>query len=84
MAQARDIMDSISAITMHVIRTTVTTTLGSTPLTLAFNRDMSLNFVLVANWRGIVHCREHHVNENLRRANSYVAGNMTMRLDSKF
>ena len=54
---------------MHVMRTTVATTLGSTPGALAFRRDMFLNIPLIADWQAIATRREHHVNENLRRAN---------------
>ena len=40
MTQARDILDSALATAMHAMRTTVATTLGSTPGSLAFSRDM--------------------------------------------
>ena len=54
---------------MHAMSTTVATTLGSTPGALAFCRDMFLNIPLMADWQAIATCREHHVNENLCRAN---------------
>lgn len=54
---------------MHAMRTTVATTLGSAPGSLAFSRDMFLNVPLVADWNTIACKREQHVNENLRRAN---------------
>ena len=69
MASARDIVDDALAMTMHAMRTTVTTTLGSDPGALAFARDMFLNVPLIADWQSIARLREHHVNENLRRAN---------------
>ena len=69
MTQARDIVDQALALAMHAMRTTVATTLGSTPGALAFSRDMFLNIPLVADWQAIATRREHHVNENLRRAN---------------
>ncbi len=69
MTQARDIIDDALATAMHAMRTTVATTLGSTPGALAFARDMFLNVPLIADWQAIVHTREHHVNENLRCAN---------------
>jgi hypothetical protein len=49
--------------------TTVTTTLGSTPGTLAFSRDMFLNIPLIANWQAIATRRKYHVNDNFRGAN---------------
>ena len=48
--QARDIVDQALSQAMHAIRTTVMTTLGSTPGALAFSRDMFLNVPLVAYW----------------------------------
>ena len=70
MTQARDIMDDALATTMHAMRTTIATTLGSTPGAIAFNRDMFLNVPPIANWQAIARRREHHVNENLWRANA--------------
>jgi hypothetical protein len=69
MASARDIVDDALATAMHAMRTTVATTLGSAPGSLAFARDMFLNVPLIADWQSIARLREHHVNENLRRAN---------------
>jgi hypothetical protein len=70
MTQARDIIDSALATAMHAMRTTVATTLGSTPGALAFSRDMFLNVPLVADWQTIAQNREQFINENLRRANA--------------
>ena len=69
MTQARDIIDDALATAMHAMRTTVATTLGSAPGALAFSRDMFLNVPLIADWQAIARMHEHHVNENLRRAN---------------
>ena len=69
MTQARDIIDEALATAMHAMRTTVATTLGSTPGALAFSRDMFLNVPLVADWQAIATNREQAINENLRRAN---------------
>ena len=69
MTQARDIVDQALALAMHAMRTTVATTLGSTPGALAFSRDMFLNIPLIADWQAIATHHEHHVNENLCRAN---------------
>ena len=68
--QAKDIMDDAPATGMHSMQTTVVTTLGSTPDALAFSRDMFLNVPLAADWQKISCKREHHVNENLCKANS--------------
>ena len=46
MTQARDIVDAALATAMHAMRTTVATTLGSAPGSLAFSRDMFLNVPL--------------------------------------
>ncbi len=69
MTQARDIIDDALATAIHVMQTTVATTLGSTPGALAFARDMFLNVPLIADWQAIARTCEHHGNENLRRAN---------------
>ncbi len=67
--QARDIIDDALATAMQAMQTTIATTLGSTPGALAFARDMFLNLPLIADWQSIAHTCEHHVNENLQRAN---------------
>ncbi len=54
---------------MHAMQTTVATTLGSTLGAFAFAWDMFLNMSLIADWQAITRTCEHHVNENLRRAN---------------
>ena len=69
MPQARDIIDQALATAMHATRTTIATTLGSTPGALAFSRDMFLNIPLIADWTAIHAHREQFVNENLRHAN---------------
>ncbi len=45
MTQAKDTSDQVLATAMHVMCTTITTTLGSTPGSLAFSRDMFLNTI---------------------------------------
>jgi hypothetical protein len=70
MTQARDIIDNALATAMHVMQTTIATTLGNTPGALAFVQDMFLNVPLIADWQAIAGTCEHHVNENLRCANS--------------
>ena len=69
MTQAKDIMDYALATVMHDMQTTVATTLVSTPGDLVFRRDMFLNLPLVVDWQTISCKREHHVNENLHKAN---------------
>jgi hypothetical protein len=68
MTQARDIIDDALATAMHAMQTTATT-LGSTLGALAFARDMFLDVPLIADWQAIACTCEHHVNENLQRAN---------------
>jgi hypothetical protein len=69
MSRAKDIVDDALATAMHAMQTTVATTLGSAPGALAFSRDMFLNVPLIADSQALVSSCEHHVNENLRRAN---------------
>eukprot|EP00957_Ditylum_brightwellii_P039385 2979021-Ditylum_brightwellii.AAC.1 len=69
MTQARDIIDQALATAMHVMQTTIATTLGSTPGALAFSRDMILNIPLIADWKAITAQHEQPVNDNLHRAN---------------
>jgi hypothetical protein len=69
MTQASDIIDNALTTGMHAMQTTVATTLGSTPGALVFAQDMFLNVLLIADWQANAHTCEHHVNENLRRAN---------------
>ena len=67
--QARDMIDQALAQAMHATRTTVMTTLGSTPGSLAFSRDMFLNIPLIADWQAIARHREQRINDDLHRAN---------------
>ena len=70
---------------MHATRTTVMTTLGSTPGALAFSRDMFLNIPLIADWQAIAKNREQRINDDLRRANrkrrqfDYVSGQKVLK-----
>ena len=54
---------------MHAIRAGTHPTLGSSPGSLVFNRDMFLNIPLIADWHAVTKRREHLVNENLMREN---------------
>ncbi len=69
MTQARDIIDDALATAVHAMQTTIATTLGSTSGALAFAQDMFLNVPLIADWQAVACTCEHHVSENLRRAN---------------
>jgi hypothetical protein len=44
-------------------------TLGSSPGSLVFNRDMFLNIPLIADWHAVTKRQEHLVNENLMHEN---------------
>ncbi len=59
----------ISSIAMHAMQAGVHTTLGSSPGSLVFNRDMFLNIPLITDWHAITQRREHLINENLIREN---------------
>ncbi len=69
MTQARYIIDDALATAMHAMQTTIATTVESTLGALDFAQYMFLNVPLIADWQAIVHTCEHHVNENLQRAN---------------
>eukprot|EP00957_Ditylum_brightwellii_P017992 1356034-Ditylum_brightwellii.AAC.1 len=45
------------------------TTLGGTPGSLAFSRDMFLNIPLIADWQAIAQHHEQRMNEDLCHAN---------------
>ena len=54
---------------MHAMRAGIHSTLGSSPGSLTFNRDMFLNIPLIADWHAITQRREHLINKNLIREN---------------
>ena len=66
---AKELITEALSMAMHAMRSSVHTTLGSSPGSLVFNRDMFLNIPLIADWHAITTKREHLVNENLWRAN---------------
>jgi hypothetical protein len=49
MTQARDIINEALATAMHAMQTTIATTVGSTPSSLAFAQDMFLKVPLVTD-----------------------------------
>lgn len=69
-SKAKDFIDEALSIAMHAMRASVHSTLGSSPGSLVFNRDMFLNVPLIADWQAIIKRREHLVNENLMRENN--------------
>ncbi len=54
---------------MHAMRAAIHFTLGISPGSLTFNRDMFLNIPLIAGWPTITQRQEHLINENLIREN---------------
>jgi hypothetical protein len=68
-ARAKDFIDKALAITMHAIQAGIHYTLGSSPGSLVFNRDMFLKIPLIADWHAITKQREHLINTNLMHEN---------------
>lgn len=68
--KAKEFIDKALSIAMHAMRAGVHSTLGSSPGSLVFNRDMFLNIPLMADWHAITQRREHLINTNLMRENS--------------
>jgi hypothetical protein len=46
---------------MHAMQTTVANTVGTSPGSLAFARDMFLKVPLITDWQAIMHTCEYHV-----------------------
>jgi hypothetical protein len=46
---------------MHAMQTSVATTVGSSPGSLAFVRDMFSKVLLITDWQAITHACEYHV-----------------------
>ena len=65
----KKLIEEALSIAMHALRSSVHTTLGGSPGSLVFNRDMFLNIPLVADWHQITKRREQIVNANLLREN---------------
>ena len=66
---AKEIVDEALSIATHAMRAGVHTTLGSSPGSSVFNRDMFLYIPLIANWHAITPKREHLIHENLLHEN---------------
>ena len=69
MQMANKIIDEALAHATYAMRSTVHTTLGSSPGSLVFGRDIFLNIPLVADWHMITKRREQVINANLKREN---------------
>ena len=69
-SKANEMVDEALSIAQHAMRTSVHTTLGSSPGALVFSRDMFLNVPLSSDWHAITQKREHLVNYRLMRANA--------------
>jgi hypothetical protein len=69
MASTKEYIDEALSIAVHATRATIHSTLGSSPRSHTFNRDMFLNIPLVADWHTITQRQEHLINENLMRQN---------------
>ncbi len=69
MASTKEYIDKALSIAMHAVRAAIHSTLGSSPGSLTFNRDMFLNILLIADWHTITQRQEHLINENFIREN---------------
>jgi hypothetical protein len=58
-----------SLVTMHGMSAGVHSTLGSSPCTLLFSRDMFLNIHSIADWHASTQRQEHLIHEKLMREN---------------
>jgi hypothetical protein len=65
----KEFVDEALSIAMHAMRAGVHSTLGSSPGSLVFNRDMSLNIPLISDWHAINQKRKHLIHENLMQEN---------------
>ncbi len=52
-ASATEYIDKALSIAMHATRAAIYSTLGSSPGSLTFNKDMFLNILLIADWHTI-------------------------------
>jgi hypothetical protein len=65
----KEYVDEALSIAMHTMRAGIHSTMGSSPGSLTFNRDMFLNIPLIADWHAITQRQEHLINKNLIREN---------------
>jgi hypothetical protein len=66
-ASTKKYVDEALSITMHAMKAAIHSTLGSSPESLTFNRDMFLNIPLIADWHSITQRHEHLIIKNLIR-----------------
>jgi hypothetical protein len=69
MPKAKEYIDEALFVAMHAMRVAIHSTLGSSPRSHTFNRDMFLDIPLIADWHTITQRQEHLINENLIREN---------------
>jgi len=62
---AKEFVDEALSIASHAMRAEVHVTLGSSPGSLVFNRDMFLNTPSIADWHTITQKQKHLIYENL-------------------
>jgi hypothetical protein len=67
MANTKENINEALSIVLHAMRAAIHSTLGSSPGSLTFNRDMFLNIPLIADWHTITQRQEHLISENLIR-----------------
>ena len=67
--QAKELVKEALSIVQHVLRCSVHSTLGSSPESLVFNRDIFLNFPLVADRNLLTKRTQYLVSENLQHSN---------------
>ncbi len=68
-ADAKEFVDEALSIAMYAMRAGIHSTLGSSPGSLVFNRDLFLNIPLIADWHAITQKKEHLIHENLIQEN---------------
>ena len=66
---AKEFVGEALFIAMHAMRAGTHTTLGSSPGSLVFNRDMFLNILLIADSHDVTLKQEHLIHENLLSKN---------------
>ncbi len=68
-ANTKEYVDEALSIAVHAMRAGIHSTLGSSPGSLTYNREMFLNIPLIADWHAITQRREHLINDNLIQEN---------------
>ena len=70
MAEAQAVVEEAIGMAAHALRCSMHTTLGASPGSILFNRDMFLDIPYIADWILLRNKRQRKIDENLRRANS--------------